>query len=685
VHLRLALFGMGGSLWIALLFVRLVHLQVVERDSLRERAEQQHQNTMSLDPTRGTIFDRHGRELAVSVEVESVCAVPQVARQSPTAVAALSRCLAGVDPGELNRRLLSDKRFVWLKRKVDPAAAACVRELGLSGVDLLPESRRFYPKRSTAAHVLGYVGMDNQGMSGIEYSFDALIRGEPGRQIVLTDARRRRVGSRVERRPKAGNSLYLTVDETLQHVAETEIQRAVAGSGARSGVAIVMRPLTGEILAMAASPGFNPNVYGEFSPEHWRNRAVTDSYEPGSTFKVVTAAAALEEEVVSEAERIDCGRGAIGIGQEVIRDHQVFDVLAFREVIERSSNVGVIRVGQRLGRERFYRYVRAFGFGEPTGVGISGESRGIVPEPSRWHPFTLASISFGQEIGVSPLQMLTAVNTIAASGYLMRPRLVQQIRSPEGRLVESFRPEPLRRVVRAETAARVTEILVGVVENGTGRRAAIPGYRVAGKTGTAQKADRQSGGYSKTEFVASFVGFAPAERPELSALVLLDAQVGDHSGGVVAASVFASIMGRSLRYLGVPPSRGEAALSVAARWPEQAPLVPEGLAAAGDLTLGSLPFGSVARAAFSDGSLPLSGLASLSFADRASAARPLSPAVWTPEFRGLPARDAVARALTLGLIPELSGSGRVVEQFPPPGVPAEAGSRCLLVLSEARQ
>ncbi len=679
MYLRLVLFGMVGSLWMALLIARLVQLQILEQDTLRERAEQQQENTINLDPARGTIFDRAGRELAVSVEVESVCAVPPALRQSDSAVAALSRCLPGTDSSDLRRRLTSSKRFVWVKRKVDPASADCVRQLGLSGVDLLPESRRFYPKRFTAAHVLGYVGMDNQGMSGIEYSFDALIRGEPGKQIVLTDARRRRAGSRVERLPQPGNSLYLTLDQTLQHVAEVEIEQAVAATGARSGVAILMRSLTGEILAMAAWPSFNPNVYGEYSPEHWRNRAVSDSYEPGSTFKVVTAAAALEEEVVSESERIDCGRGAIEVAGQLIRDHQVFDVLAFRDVIARSSNVGVIRVGQRLGKERLYRHVRAFGFGEPTGVGIPGESRGLVPDASRWGPVTLASIAFGQEIGVTPLQMLTAVNAISASGYLMRPFLVREIRSPEGERVESFSPEPIRRVVRQETAARLTELLIGVVESGTGQRAAIPGYRIAGKTGTAQKASPGGGGYSKTEFIASFVGFAPAERPELSAIVVLDAPSGEHSGGTVAASVFARIMERSLRYLGVPSQAPEARLAVAPRWPEQAPLEPQGIDLPRfDLSLAPLtktpktpktPLESVARAAFSE--VPLG--------------RPGGSLRLTPELLGLPARDAVAQALAAGLVPELSGSGRVVAQDPPPGVPVETGSRCLLLLSTDRE
>ncbi len=650
---RVTLLALLSTLWVSGLVGRLAYLQIYARQSLQERAELQQQQTMKIDPTRGTIYDRNVRQLAVSVDVESVYAVPRAIEDPDTTANRLGTCLK-VDVGELSARLASDRSFLWVNRKVDPAAADCVRSLGLSGVNFLPEIRRFYPKRRLAAHVLGYVGMDNEGMSGVEYAFEKEIRGEDGRQIIWSDARNRPAASRVEKLPQPGRNIYLTIDETLQYVAETELEAAVDESGSKGGLAILLRPETGEILAMAAVPGFNPNRYGDFHPSTWRNRSVTDAYEPGSTFKIITAAAALEEGVVTEDERIDCGRGVLEVGDRLIRDHKVFDVLTFREVIEKSSNVGMIRIGQRLGPERFEAYVRAFGFGETTGVGLSAESRGILRDVSEWWPVTLAAISFGQEIAVTSLQMVTAVNAIAASGYLMRPILVKEIRSPRNEALTTTSPSPVRRVVSTETAARLSDILVGVVERGTGTRAAIPGYTVAGKTGTAQKAAPE-GGYSKTDFVASFVGFAPAGAPELTALVLLDSPIGDHTGGR-AAGVFARIVERSLRYLGVPPDvpreDGARSIKLASRWPRQEPLDRANDA----LASSRLP---VARAAFGSR---------------------MSAKIRMPSLEGLPARDAVARLISASLSPELMGSGWVIDQDPAAGSSVDPGSRCLVFL-----
>ena len=415
-------------------------------------------------------------------------------------------------------------------------------------------------------------------------------------------------------------------------------------------MAILMRPETGEILAMAAVPFFNPNRYQDSPAGHWRNRAVTDVFEPGSTFKVITAAAAVEEGVVSEEERIDCGQGSIQVGSQVIRDHKVFDVLTFREVMQFSSNVGMIRISQRLGKERMEQYVHAFGFGEPTEVNLPAESRGILRPAAGWSSRTLASIAFGQEIGVTPLQMVTAVNAIAASGYLMRPQLVREIRAPSGELFSKFEPEPVRRVVSRETAARLTEILVGVVDGGTGTRAAVAGYTVAGKTGTAQKAS-PSGGYSKTDYIASFVGFVPAYRPEITALILLDSPTGDHTGAR-AASVFAEIVEPSLHYLGVPPELDSGVSSVIARWPRQKTL-------ASELSSGHQEWSSVTPAV----------------------AGPSIPGgIRVPALYGLPARDAVARAIGMRLAPKLLGSGWVVGQEPPAGRLVGPGTRFLLIL-----
>ena len=635
VRLRLLLLGLLAVLWILAIGTRLVYLQVVARDSLRERAELQQQHTLRVDSTRGTIYDRHGRELAMSAEMQSVYAVPTRFDEPRASAAAkkLSRCF-GVRETTVRDRLRSDRSFVWLRRKARPSEVRCVRELDLDGVDFLPESRRFYPKRQVVAHVLGYVGMDNEGMSGVEYALEEQIRGVPGRRMIWTDARKRVMASRVDRASEPGRAVYLTIDENLQLIVEDELAQALDHSGASGGIAIVMKPQTGEILAMAAAPSFNPNRYGDYPASSWRNRAVTDAYEPGSTFKIVTAAAALEEQVTSEDERIDCGRGAITVGERLIRDHRSFDVLTFREVLEKSSNVGMIRVGQRLGKERLERYIRAFGFGETTGVELRGESRGILRASGSWGPVTLASISFGQEIAVTPLQMIVAANAIASSGYLMRPRLLLAVAESDGSVRRQLEPEPVRRVFSARTAERLTELLTGVVERGTGQRARVAGFPVAGKTGTAQKA--VAGGYSKTDYIASFVGFVPAERPELTGLVILDSPRGDHSGAR-AAAVFGRIMKRALRHLGVPRELGPA-IRVRRQWPTPPP------------------------------------------PRRATALVVSDGPPRAPDAVGLGARDAVRELLARGLVPELVGTGWVLEQHPEPGVLVEPGHTCRLVL-----
>ena len=649
LQMRLLSLALFMSFAVVAVSGRLFYLMVTMRETLRERGELQHQHTLKLDPRRGTIRDRHGRPLATSVEVESVYAVPKSFSKKRALAAAkkLATCL-DMPESKIAARLTGDKSFAWLERKAKPRVARCVRALDLTGVHFLPESRRYYPKRQLAAQVLGYVGIDNEGMGGVEYALEDTIRGEPGRRIIWSDARNRRAASRIDERPRPGRSVYLTIDENLQFIAEAELADAVRQTGAKSGIAIVIRPGTGELLAMASFPGFNPNRFGDFPASSWRNRPVTDVYEPGSTFKIIGAAAALQEGVTTEDERIDCGRGRIQIGESVIRDSHNFDVLTFREVFEKSSNVGMIRIGQRLGKERLEHYIHAFGFGEASGVELPGESRGLLRPASHWGPVTLASISFGQEIGVTPLQMVSAANVIASSGYLMRPRLVLGFGGPDGSLETSFSPEPVRRVIDEETARRVKALLVGVVERGTGSRARIAGYQVAGKTGTAQKAVR--GGYSKDDYVASFVGFAPAARPELTALVVLDSPDGDHSGSR-AAAVFARIMERSLQYLGVP-RRDEPKLRIAQVWPQMKPIM---------------------------GTAEPAGQASRRNVRASLGAEPQG----VPDVSGLPARDALARFVACGIVPELSGSGVVVAQWPTGGQPLAPGARARLFLGAA--
>jgi cell division protein FtsI (penicillin-binding protein 3) len=643
-RLRMMLVALTICLWALTVLLRLVQLQVLNRPFFERQAARQSERTINLDPHRGPILDRNGRPLAVSVDTESVYAVPQDIEDPSATSAALARAL-GLDAAarkELTATLQRNRAFVWVRRKVDPSTAAKVRELQLDGVGFLTEDRRYYPKRELASQVVGYVGLDNVGMSGIEYAFDEDIRGRAQKVVISIDARRRPLGH-TDKPSTEGHTVVLTLDEAIQHSAEQELDRAMAETSAAAGVVVVMVPRTGEILAVANRPTFNPNRFGAFPSSRWRNRAVADAYEPGSMFKIFTAAAGLQEKVVDPDEMIDCGGGFVEIAGTRINDHHVFYELPFREVIAKSSDVGAVRVAQRLGRESFSRYMRQFGFGEPTGVDLPGESPGLLRPTSRWSALSLASLSFGQEVGVTALQMTSAVAAVANGGYLMKPLIVRQIEDGAGRVLKSMSPVAMRRVLEPDTVTTLTGILEGVVQHGTGRHAAIPGYTVAGKTGTAQKVDA-SGRYSMVDHVASFVGFVPASQPAVVVLVSLDTPQGPRNeGGDVAAPVFARVAEAALRRLAVPSEDRSRVMRAYQPPPEN--LVP---------------------AAYHPEAVPL--------------AEPVDLRLM-PELRGLSAREAAVAAARRGLIVELKGSGQVVEQKPAPGTEIETGMTCVLVLN----
>jgi cell division protein FtsI (penicillin-binding protein 3) len=645
VRLRMMLVGLTVSLWALVIGGRLVHVQVLGHESFKQMADRQSERTIKLDPRRGPILDRNGRHLAVSVDATSLYAVPSDVPDKEGTTVALARILGlgADDRARLLGRLRRDKAFVWVERKVSPSQARAVRELDLDGIGFLTENRRYYPKRELASQVLGYVGLDNKGMSGIEYAFDDTISGHAAQVVVRTDARRRPVGH-VEKPSTEGQTVVLTLDETVQYVAESELERAMRETGAASGMVVVLEPRTGEVLALSNRPTFNPNRFTAYSSEHWKNRAVVDAYEPGSIFKVITAAAALQEQVVSPEEVIDCGHGFIQIARKRINDHKVFDRLSFRDVIAKSSDIGVIRVAQRLGREQLYRYVSQFGFGVPTGVELPGESRGILRPTGEWSALSLASISFGQEVAVTGLQMATAVAAVANGGYLMRPLVVSHLEDHSGRVVKEWKPFAVRRVLDPQTVDVLTELLKEVVRSGTGRRAAVPGYVVAGKTGTAQKVDA-TGGYSMIDHVASFVGFVPASHPALVILVSLDRPRGLYNqGGDVAAPVFARIAEQALRHLAVPPDDRDRVLQMLAYRTDH--LMP---------------------AAHRSEPVP---------AEQWDLAEP----TLMPDLTGRSAREAAVAAARRGLIVELRGSGWVVGQSPAPGAEVGAGMTCVLSL-----
>jgi cell division protein FtsI (penicillin-binding protein 3) len=548
--------GLFGVSFLAILS-RLYSVQIIRHAEFQTRALQQSIRHVTLRPERGRILDRHGRVLATSVLVPSIYVVPRHIENPDVAASQLARVLHR--PLTTVRRQLTVKApFVWLARQVSPPTVAQVRAMGLRGVHFLREPHRYYPKRHLAGQVLGFVGIDEQGLGGLEYLYDRELSGHPRRVVLQRDAVGRQVrlvAGDATRSPR-GADLYLTLDEWLQHLAEKEIAARVRQTGAQSGLVIIMQPQTGYILAMASYPFFDPNDFRDSEQRTWqRNRAVTDPIEPGSTFKLVVAAASLEEHTVTPEDTFFCENGAMVYGRRWIRDHKPYGWLSFAEVFEYSSNIGTVKISERLSSFRLYQYIRRFGFGEKSFVDLPGESAGQLRPPQEWSRFSHASLAIGQEIAVTPLQLITAFAAVANGGVLMRPRIVRRIDSPEGTKV--FAPEERWRVLSRQTAEKLTEIFTGVVVRGTGKLAAVQGYTVAGKTGTAQKVDPDRGGYSRHKVLTSFVGYVPAEAPQLVVLVIVDEPQTLRWGGRAAAPVFRRIVQQALPYLQIPPAQAQ--------------------------------------------------------------------------------------------------------------------------------
>jgi cell division protein FtsI (penicillin-binding protein 3) len=619
----LQVFAMLAAWGIVVVF-RLVQVQLMRYDHYVVRAQRQQERTLALSPVRGSILDARGRVLAESVAGESIYADPQAIADPKKAAKALAAVHGiGLSAKEIEAKLRNDGSFAWIARQLPLEVAAKVRALALPGVYFLEGHRRSYPRASLAANVVGYVGVDGNGLAGIEHSFDDPVSGTPGKVTLLKDARKGvyLVGGDGANRPRDGHHVVLTIDSVVQFIAERALQQAVARHRAQAGSVIVMDPNDGSILAMASVPTFDPNRFRDFPAANWRNRSVQDFFEPGSTFKVITAAAGLEEGLVTPSQVIDCGNGEITIANVTIGEHDDhrYGLLSFEEVMFRSSNVGTVRVGLELGESRLNEWTRRFGFGAKSGITLPGESPGMLRSPERWSDVSPASISIGQEIGVTPLQIVRAVSAVATGGVLVAPRIVERVVDEEGEVVA--RPETVgsRRVMSEKTAAVLNEILKGVVSRGTGSNAALAEHVVAGKTGTAQKAGR--GGYAAGRYVGSFVGYVPADKPRLTILVVIDEPRGEHYGGAIAAPVFREIAEASLRYLGVPPS-------IPAR------------------TLG------VGRPLLAKFSQPRAVI---------------GPASAVPDLRGLDARSAIQRAVASGLTVRAVGNGVVISQNPEPG------------------
>ena len=533
--------------------IRLVNLQVLQAAELTIKADRQHQKSVTFEGARGTIYDRHGKVLAMNMDVPSVFGVPS-SLANPGQTAKQLAPILHIRSGELEKKLRQEKHFVWLARKLEPEQGRRLERLALDGVGVVMEGRRFYPKGPLLSHVLGFAGMDDRGLEGIELKYETFLRGEKRVVILQRDALGRAVFPKGlnEKGVAAGHSLVLTIDEVIQYIAEKELDEAVNRTGAKSGTIIVTNPKTGAILAMAVSPRFDPNTVGALSPDRWRNRALTDSYEPGSTMKVVLAAAALEEKVMSPGSMIFGEHGQMAVANTIIHDHEKSGWMTFAQMIQRSSNIGAAKVGMALGDWRFYDYLKEFGFGDKSDIDLPGEVTGLLRSPREWGRRSVASISMGQEIGVTPVQMIAAIGAIANGGLLMKPHVMSEIRNTKNLPIAQTKPQVRRRVISTETARTLTHIMEGVVTNGTGSKAAIPGYRVAGKTGTAQKIDPRTGAYSSALLVGSFVGFVPAEDPQLAMIVVIDEPRGESWGGVVAAPVFGKVGEQVLNYLGIP-------------------------------------------------------------------------------------------------------------------------------------
>src|SRR5947209_777887 len=539
-------------LWMAAVGARLTYLQTSQHEWLARRARAQQLDVEPQAAARGLILDRQGRELARSVSVDSFFADPREVTDADGAAAGLARVLK-TDETSLAARLKEAKEknrgFVWLARKVEEEQARAVEALKIKGVYSVEEQQRRYPNGALAAHVVGFVGLDDKGLAGVEQVYDAALTGEPGRLVASADAKRRAFES-AGSAPQDGRTIVLTIDQTVQYIVERELAAAVERTQAKSGAAVVLDPRTGEILALANAPTFDPNDAAGVSADARRNAALQNIYEPGSTFKVVAYSGSLEEKLIRPDDKIECP-GTITVFGRTVHDH-ARGTLTATEALAKSSNVAAIKLGLKLGNDRLYDYMRRFGFGSRTGVELPGETAGLVRPVSKWQPTSIGSVPIGQEVGVTPVQMAAAYASIANDGVRVAPHLVREVRDAEGRVVEQSRPES-HRVVSAETARGLRGMLEMVTLKGQARAAQLEGYTAAGKTGTAQKVDPRTHAYSQTTYVGSFVGFAPVENPAAVIIVVLDEPVGAHQGGAVAATVFSDIADQILPYLDVMP------------------------------------------------------------------------------------------------------------------------------------
>ncbi|NTV48900.1 MAG: transpeptidase family protein [Geobacteraceae bacterium] len=629
-RIRIIMIGTVFGLLFLNVVGRAFYLQILQHENLVKKADKQHQHKVDLTPARGSILDRNGTTLAESIHMDSCYAEPRRIKDVDGTAGVLAPLL-GVPKNELIAKLSVNKSFIWIERWLAPEVATRIKNMRLPGIGFAPESKRFYPNMEIAAHVVGFTGHDPNGLEGIELKYDSTILGNTGYMITERDALGRNIAIKntVIKDSSPGKSIVLTLDKTIQFIAEKELAKAVTENNAKGGMVLVMESDTGKVLAMANYPTYNPNAYSRYSHSQLRNQVVSDSFEPGSTFKIFTIAAALDSGTIKATDLYNCENGTYRVADRIIHDDHPQSRLSVSEIMKYSSNIGTAKIAAKMGEEKLSSYLRNFGFGGRTGIDLPGESPGNLKR--RWYGVDLATISFGQGVSLSTIQLVSALSAIANGGNLMRPYLVEQILDDSGAVVQKFEPQIVRRVVSPETAKKVTKMMETVTgDGGTGTRAALDGFRVAGKTGTAQKVDPVTRTYSQSKRIGSFVGFVPAEKPRLTIAVIIDEPQGVKYGGVVAAPAFRGIAQSSLAYLKIQPN---------------------------------LPTTATAKPAEANPSLSKE-VESLS--DGNVEEIPAEGAVM-PNFQGMSMRRVLQVMEKRGINIRLIGSGRATEQNPPSG------------------
>jgi len=671
VHVRL-LFLIGVALfWMLAVFGRVAYLQLFCHSEYLAKAQRQQRRTIEVTPKRGAIYDRNMQALAMSTPVQSAFAVPGEVKDVALATRLLSREL-GMAPEEVRTKLEAGGSFVWLKRKLPPANSDAIQSLNLKGIYLLEENQRFYPKREMASHALGFVDVDEHGLGGIEREYDNLIRGQGEKMVVMTDARQKAFDGG-EAHNDRGVNVVLTIDEKIQYVAERELAAVIAKFHAPAGSVIVQDPNSGAILALANWPKYNPNAPQEVTAEKRNNRAISEIYEPGSTFKLITLAAAFDQNLVRADEVFNCENGAVTVAGHLIHDHKKYGMLTVADILANSSDVGAIKIALRLGSPKFYEYIRAFGFGSPTGVDLPAESRGLLRRLDHWGSYSIASVSMGQEVGVTPLQMITAVSAVANGGLLYKPHIVQEMRRGDQILPLDGPSAAMvpKQVIRPETAAILRRLMEGVILHGTGKSARLDGWTAGGKTGTAQKIDPNTGRYSPTNVIASFSGFAPINNPAVTILVSIDSPAGyPHDGATVAAPAFKRIAEQILPYLDVP---------------RDVPLSPQLIQASyrskksdtQDDSLDDLPpvdF-SAQPDTVDESASTSSGRETATKTPEVMMAVDEGGDIEVPDFKGKTMREVTMSCVRLGLDPVLVGTRLAVQQMPAAGTKVRRGTK----------